>query len=316
MDSDRTNSLIAIFDSEHFPQSNAAAESSVEISRRRRVSRGDTISAEWDQDDHLLSLRSRLGPLRVLGKELFSAAIRAHSVLWPGSEASKSIQDLAVALQGSEQRLREWRHSSARAGADEALAWVLSWYEKINLDALAEMRGTSKWLNDPALISRRQERAFAIAKYADTRAYIAGDDESEPKDEEDGEAEAEVEDSDTDYADSGVGDDDEEPVDEEIQVDQAPSRSAGTESESRVETQTGATESRAEADANIVEPATKTQASAPESRAEAQATAPEAQTGAAESRTPGSTDEALKLAADIAAQAASETAASNPIVDA
>ena len=175
-------------------------------SRRRRVNRGDTISAEWDVDDHLLALHSRISPLRVLGKDLFSAAIRAHAVLWPESAPSKSIRDLAITLQESEQRLREWRHSSARAGADEALAWVLSWYEKINLDALAEMRGTSKWLNDPELISKRQERAFAIAKYADTRAFIAGDDESDPEDEEDEEAEAEVADSDAEYANSGVVD--------------------------------------------------------------------------------------------------------------
>ena len=158
-------------------------------------------------------------------------------------------------------------------------------------------------------------RAYAIAKYADTRACIAGDDGSDPEDEEDEEAEAEVEDSDAEYADSGVGDDDEEPVDEEIQVDQVPSRSAGTESEIRVETQSGAPKSRAEADANLIEPQAEIQAHAPESRGEIPATAPEAQTGAAESRTPGSSDESLKLAADIAAQAASETAASIPAAD-
>ena len=193
---------------------------------------------------------------------------------------------------------------------------MLSWYEKINLDALAEARGTSGWLNDPTLISRRQERAFAIAKYAETRAYIAGDDESEPEDEEVEEAEANAEDSGSEYADSGNDDDDEEPVDEEIQADQAPSRSAGTESETRVETQTGATESGAEADANIIQPQAEIQAPAPESRAEAQATAPAAPAGAVESQTPGSTDESLKLAADIAAQVTSEIAASNPTADA
>ena len=198
------------------------------------------------------------------------------SGLCPESAANKSIRDLAITLQESEQRLREWRHSSARAGADEALAWVLSWYEKINLDALVETRGASAWLSDPTLISKRQERAFEIAKYADTRAYIAGDDNSEPEDEEEDEAEVEGSDADAGDGDGAAesegGGDEDEPVDEDIQIDQAPTRNTGPDSENQAEVQADASESQAQA----------------------------------------STDESLKLAAEIAAQAASEAAASNP----
>ena len=112
---------------EHFPQSDPAATTSVKKSRRQQIKAGP-IPTDWSIDDHLLALRSRISPLRVLGVDLLSAAIRAHSVLWPGSEPNKSIAELAACLQGSEANLREWRHSSARAGADEALAWALSWY--------------------------------------------------------------------------------------------------------------------------------------------------------------------------------------------
>ena len=259
---------------------------------RRRAGQGEVLSTAWDQDDLLLALRSRIGPLRVLGNELFKAAIRTHSALWPESEGVKSIEALAEALRGSKQRLREWRHSSARAGSDEALSWVLSWYEKIDLDALAELRATSSWITDPALLRKRQERAFAIAKWADSREYIPGDDNSDDEEEE--------ADSEHEYADSGATrDGEEETVDEEIQTDAAP-RS----------TNTG---SRADASAPVLEPAAATQASAPEPRVEAQDTALETQPGRTESGTI-SVDESLKLAAEIAADAALELAASNPTV--
>ena len=69
-------------------------------------------------------------------------------MLWPGSEPNKSIADLAIRLQASEAKLREWRHSSARAGADEALAWVLSWYEEMDLDMRKTQREGSRWVED------------------------------------------------------------------------------------------------------------------------------------------------------------------------
>ena len=119
MDSVQSDLGTFVFSSEHFPQSNTTAESSVALSRRRRAGQGEVLSTDWDQDDLLLALRSRLGPLRILGNELFKAAISTYSTLWPESEGIKSIEALAEALRGSKQRLREWRHSSARAGSDE-----------------------------------------------------------------------------------------------------------------------------------------------------------------------------------------------------
>ena len=125
-------------------------------SRREQIKTGP-ISADWSIDDLLLSLHSRIGPLRVLGVDLLSAAIRTHSVLWPRSEPNKSIADLAVRLQDTEAKLREWRHSSARAGADEALAWVLSWYEEMDLDTLKTQREGSRWVEDSEHVQRCQK---------------------------------------------------------------------------------------------------------------------------------------------------------------
>ena len=219
-------------------------------SRRRQIKDGP-ISSELSIDDFLLSLRTRIAPLRVLGVDLFSAAIHAHDVLWPGAEPLKGIVELIARLRDTESKLRAWRHSSARAGSDEALAWVLSWYEGMNLDILEKTREGSLWLSDPQRIQSRQARAFEIAKYAETRAYIEGDDESDEDEEEeelvDSGDEAEV--------------DDEETVDEDIQIDEPPPRNATT-------------------------------------IAEAEARA--------------STDESLKLAAEIGATAATEASNVNP----
>ena len=60
-------------------------------------------------------------PLRVLGEDLVNTAVRVRNVLWLDAELSASLPDLAADLQGTEARLRAWRHSSARAGVDEAL---------------------------------------------------------------------------------------------------------------------------------------------------------------------------------------------------
>ena len=214
-------------------------------------------------------------------------------MLWPDSEPLTGIPDLAARLQGAEVKFREWRHSSARSGADEALAWVLSWYENIRLDVLIEARGASRWLTDPVLIARRMQQAHAIAEYA----KILDTEEEE-------EEEVPTTGSDAEYADSGTAGDGEEHVGEEIQMEVPPSRTV-PESETPVdaptETQAGAPDSGTEADAPIVEP-----------QATAETAIPKAPTGTAESEIAVSGGDVLKLAADIASQAASDAAAMNP----
>ena len=98
------------------------------------------MQQNWSVDDHLLALRTRIKPLRVLGVNLVNAALRARRVLWPDTELSPHMKDLADDLQGTEDRLRAWRHSSARDGADEALGWALYWYEGMDLNLLVRRR--------------------------------------------------------------------------------------------------------------------------------------------------------------------------------
>lgn len=165
------------------------------------------IAEAWDIEDHLTALNARLSPLKTIGVHLLDAAIRAYNVLWPGSEAPASVSELARCLMASEDRLIEWRESAARVGADEAMSFVLSWYEGINLDVLQKMRLNSKWTTDPDLVKRRQERAYSFIPYADIHKFVEAPDESENDDE------------------------DAEDVDEEIQADIAPNPAADTTSD-------------------------------------------------------------------------------------
>ena len=140
--------MLALFDSEHFPHSKAAADNSTNKFRQKKIKEGP-ISAEWDMDDHLVALKSRMSPLRTIGVELLTSAIRVYNILWPESEPPKSVAELAKCLMGSEERLDDWRSFAARVGADEALMYVLSWYKGIDLDMLRTLRDGSKWTSDP-----------------------------------------------------------------------------------------------------------------------------------------------------------------------
>ena len=132
-------------DADYFPSSPAVASSTVAKSHRKQIKTGP-VNTSWSVDDHVLALRARMKPLRVLGEDLVKAAIRALNIMWLDTELSASLPDLAVDLQGTEARLRAWRHFSARAGVDEALGWALSWYEVMDLDLLG--RATERLILD------------------------------------------------------------------------------------------------------------------------------------------------------------------------
>jgi hypothetical protein len=62
-------------------------------------------------------------------------------------------------------RVDVWKKSVARAGAEQALTFVLSWYQGINLDQLEHLREDG--LSSVDLVKLRQ-RAYAIAGCAKT----------------------------------------------------------------------------------------------------------------------------------------------------
>ena len=103
---------------------------------------------------------------------------------------------------------------------DEAMIFVLSSYENINLDALQSTRAGSKWTTDPDHIRRRQERAHSFIQYAPIHQFIDGPVPS------DDEAEEEV---------GTDEEEDEEEADEEIQADTPPDSATGAATEPTAE---------------------------------------------------------------------------------
>jgi hypothetical protein len=105
-------------------------------------------------------------------EDLFLGAQEAHSTLWPGQRMPTDPVDLGNDLQLSKVRLRQWRDSSARVGADEALTYFLSWYEKADLETLRTVREGSIWTTDLEHIRCWQELAHNYVDYADIEAFV------------------------------------------------------------------------------------------------------------------------------------------------
>ena len=65
----------------------------------------------------------------------------------------------------------EWRESAARVGADEALYWLMSIYETLDLDKVTGVRVVSKWITDPELVEKRERKAQLISESSDLHEF-------------------------------------------------------------------------------------------------------------------------------------------------
>ena len=91
-----------------------------------RVAKGKDPASEFDIDDHLAALGARVAPLASDFQAHMSASLLASRVLYPDQPEVDSQEDLEGLLKGTKDRLQLWRSSSARAGADAALAFIMS----------------------------------------------------------------------------------------------------------------------------------------------------------------------------------------------
>jgi len=195
--------------SEHFEHSKDKAVREVLAARAKRAET-ETLGESWDMQDHLVALNARIRPLRAIGTQLVDAAIQVHRALWPKVKTPTCIDELATKLKGAEARLREWRCSSARAGADKALVFVLSWYEDVEIHTVTSLRRGSPWNSTPDGIAKRQAAADRFASYANTRTFDDGrlyseDEESSDEEAASGEESSEGEDIDFEEPESSKG---------------------------------------------------------------------------------------------------------------
>ena len=195
--------------SENFEHSKDKAIREVQAARAKRAET-ETLSDSWDIQDHLVALNARIRPLRAIGTKLVDATIEVHRALWPKVKTPTCIDELATKLKGAEARLREWRCSSARAGADKALLFVLSWYEDVEIHTVTSLRRGSPWNSTPDGIAKRQAAADRFASYANTRTFDDGrlyseDEESSDEEAASGEESSEGEDIDFEEPESSKG---------------------------------------------------------------------------------------------------------------
>jgi hypothetical protein len=130
----------------------------------------------------LIALEARKKAMTSYTEDLFLGAQEAHHALWPGQRTPTDPLDLGNDWQLSKVCLREWRDSGARVGADEALAYFLSWYEKVDLETLCSVCEGSAWTIDPEFIRRRQELAHSYVDYANNEVFVRDIREPEKKD--------------------------------------------------------------------------------------------------------------------------------------
>jgi hypothetical protein len=163
-----------------FPASVEDVEKALQMDRLNHNVSVD--SSNWDMSEQLIALEARKKAMTSYTEDLFLGAQQAHSALWPGQRTPTDPLDLDNDLQLSKVCLREWRDSGARVGADEALTYFLSWYEKVDLETLRSVREGSAWTTDPEFIRCRQELAHSYLDYADTEAFVRDIREPEKKD--------------------------------------------------------------------------------------------------------------------------------------
>jgi hypothetical protein len=176
-----------------FPASVKDVEKALQVDRENR---GVSVtSANWDMSEQLVALQAQKDAMTSYTEDLFLGAQEAYSALWPRQRTPTDPVDLGNDLQLAKVHLREWRDSGARVGADEALTYFLSWYEKADLETLRTVREGSIWTTDPEHIRRRRELAHSYVDYADTDAFVQ--DIREPEKKDDAMASADTEGSDS-----------------------------------------------------------------------------------------------------------------------
>ncbi|KAM0931461.1 hypothetical protein ACQ4PT_000466 [Festuca glaucescens] len=87
-------------------------------------------------------------------------------------DRSLVVVNLVKWLENAPDRLLEWKESTARAGADMALSFVLSWYEEVSLDQLESRRAGVEDTLSAENKTRRLARACAIADYVNHNIFV------------------------------------------------------------------------------------------------------------------------------------------------
>ena len=129
------------------------------------------MDPRWGVDDWLYSVRARIASVKE-SAEFTSQLVESYcAALWPDEPLPETSEVMLQKLDRVQERMIEWRESAARVGADEALCWILSIYETIDLDKIPGVRVASKWIKDPELVEKRERKAQTIIETSDLHEF-------------------------------------------------------------------------------------------------------------------------------------------------
>jgi hypothetical protein len=128
----------------------------------------DTI-AELSSVELVASIKGRFRPVATLVGQLRAAAKSVFEALRPGRDVPATVSQLAQRIDFVPVQIESWKESTARAGAEQALSFVLSWYEGVDLNQLEYRRKGG--LDNINLVALRQ-RACAITECADMDKFF------------------------------------------------------------------------------------------------------------------------------------------------
>ena len=109
--------------------------------------------------------------MRRSGEQTYQLVEDCCSALWPDEPVPENFKEMMDKVVEIQDRLIEWRESAARVGADEALCWILSIYETLDLDKVPGVQVASKWITDPKLVEKRERKAQLISEGANIHEF-------------------------------------------------------------------------------------------------------------------------------------------------
>jgi hypothetical protein len=113
---------------EAFPDSDKATAAAVEeYWAEHNIGRRKDSKAELSSEELMASIKGRLQPVAKLGSELRDVIASVFQALWHGRAVPDDVPTLLQWIPLLSNRVDVWKESAARAGAEQALSFVLSW---------------------------------------------------------------------------------------------------------------------------------------------------------------------------------------------
>jgi hypothetical protein len=120
---------------EAFSDSDQDAAAVVEkYQAEHHIARREGPKAKLSSEELMALIKGRLKPVAKLGSKLHQAIASVFQGLWPGWVVPDNVDMLLQWISLVSNQVDVWKEFAARASAEQALSYVLSWYHGVSLD--------------------------------------------------------------------------------------------------------------------------------------------------------------------------------------